>query len=62
METMYKVLYTSNLESDPALQGGSFLTDAPKTLDLKVIKFGNKVFEVVSVDPEEKVIIAKRIR
>lgn len=62
METMYKVLYTSNLESDPALQGGSFLIDAPKALDLKVMTFGNKVFEVVSVDHEEKVIIAKRLK
>ncbi|WVP83147.1 hypothetical protein NENIHHPF_00041 [Enterococcus phage EF_FB] len=34
METMYTVIYENHVESEPSLCGGSFLTDAPKMIQL----------------------------
>lgn len=62
METMYTVIYKNAVESEPALEGGSFLTDAPKDDKLTIMIFGSKVFEVTFVDKAEKKIYANRIR
>lgn len=62
METMYTVIYKNVVESEPALEGGSFLTDAPKTDGLKLMTFGTRVFEIEFIDKAEKKIYATRIR
>lgn len=62
METVYTVIYKNAVESEPALEGGSFLTDAPKTDGLKLMTFGTRVFEVEFIDNAEKKISAIRIR
>lgn len=62
METMYTVIYKNVVESEPALEGGSFLTNAPKTDGLKLMTFGTRVFEIEFIDKAEKKIYATRIR
>ena len=62
METMYTVIYENHVESEPSLCGGSFLTDAPKSDTITLMRFGSRVFEVTFVNKSEKKIYAKRIR
>lgn len=62
METMYTVIYKNAVKSDPLLEGGSFLTNAPKSDKLTMMSFGTRVFEVEFIDHAGKKIYATRIR